>query len=563
MDEKSLAVASETKNKRVLKALVFELNKKEETSPAGQSKALPEDPWSSFGTRIIEPPYDPYVLALLSEQCSEMEPAISAMETNIDRFGQRFVPRFNQDAKMTDVQEIEVKKEKVRLINFFEYANLDVSFTELRAQRRRDFESTGNAYWEVIRSASGDVQGFTHLPSYQMRLGRQVDKVPVRIEQPILELQLDGSVKIVRVTAYKKFRTYAQCADGAVRFFKQFGDRRTFDNETGEPVPEPEAENWKGTGQPMPEEKRANEVIHWYRYSGRSVYGIPRYIGALLSILGERKSEEVNFTTFTNNNVPSMFVAVSNGQLTEQSIQRLVEYTESRKQGDNYSKFVIIEAEGAYEGEDSGQVKIDVKPLSGEQIRDALFQEYSKNNQDRIRRMWRLPPIMVGRSEDYTRATADTSRMLADEQIFAPERESWDSWINRILFPEMGVMYHKFRSNSPNTTDNAQLVDLLARAEKTGGMTPRIARKMLEDILSIDLPPFPEGFDPDVPFSLTMAQAVKNLGDATEPGQTVTALKQLGIMAGPDVGEELVERLLDLRGRIEDQSFRSVMESVE
>ena len=56
------------------------------------------------------------------------------------------------------------------------------------------------------------------------------------------------------------------------------------------------------------------------------------------------------------------------------------------------------------EGEDGGQIKLDIKPLVGSQHKDALFQEYSKNNQDKIRRSFRLPPILVGRADDYTRA---------------------------------------------------------------------------------------------------------------------------------------------------------------
>ena len=156
-----------------------------------------------------------------------------------------------------------------------------------------------------------------------------------------------------------------------------------------------------------------------------------------------------------------------------------------------------------------------------------MFQEYSKNNRDTIRRAFRIPPIFVGSTQDYTRATAESSRRLADEQIFEPERTEFDRLINRIIFPAMGIVYHRFQSNTPNTTDNAQLVRILAGAEKTGGMTPAIARVMIENILGLDLPPFPRDFPQNMPFSLTMAEAVKNKADPTEPGQQVTALKQL------------------------------------
>jgi hypothetical protein len=84
-------------------------------------------------------------------------------------------------------------------------------------------------------------------------------------------------------------------------------------------------------------------------------------------------------------------------------------------------------------------------------------------------------------------------------------------------------------------------VRILGGAEKTGGMTPRIARNMLEEILGMDLPEFPANFPADVPFSLTMAEAVKNTADVTEPGQSVTALKTLSVFKAlmGDEGEDV------------------------
>ncbi len=301
-------------------------------------------------------------------------------------------------------------------------------------------------------------------------------------------------------------------------------------------------------------------MVHLKHYSGRSPYGLPRYVGNLLGIFGDRASEEINYITFKNNNIPSMLILCSNGQLTDGTIDRIESFVESSIQGsDNYSKFLIIEGESdSDDGEDGGQIKLEVTPLTKDQHDDALFQNYSKNNQDKIRRAFRLPPILVGRSDDYTRATAESSRRLADEQVFAPERDEFDAFMNRIIYPVMGIRYHKFKSNSPNTTDNEQLVKILAGAEKTGGMTPAIARFVLADILSQDIADdFPPDFPVNVPFSLTMAEAVKNKAEATEPGQQVTALKTLKAFQGDSVpdfvtGDPVIDHLLAVRKALED-----------
>lgn len=543
-------------NRRAIKATIVGVRKnkvptakqlaQQEAEP-GKSKALGEDPFQALteAGRIIAPPFDMLTLAMLPEHNTELNQCVEAMETNIEGFGYRFVPRVKLDAAPEKLKT-EVEQERVNLDNFFMYASLRESFVCTRRRLRRDLETTGNGYLEVIRNAARKVQGLTHLPAYQMRLGRLEEKQQ-KVDVPILELQPDRSVKVSKIPTWERFRLFAQSRSlqmrrhtaysggYAVRWFKEFGDPRVYNFETGDEV----------TGDKLadfPEEKRANEVIHFKMYSPRSPYGLPRFIGNLLSIFGDRASEEINYVTFRNNNIPSMLLMVSNGQLTQGTIDRIQDFVESQIQGsDNYSKFLIIEAEGMEEGEDASQVKVDAKPLVETQHKDALFQNYSENNQDKVRRSFRLPPILVGRSDNYTRATAETSRKLADEQVFAPERTEFDEFINRRLFPDMGIIYHRFKSNSPNTTDNQELVKILGGAEKTGGMTPRIARLMLEDILGIELPPFAKGFDADSPFSLLMAEAVKNKADPTEPGQQVTALKTLDLiekLTGGDMTED-------------------------
>lgn len=555
---------SNATNKRAIRATVIGLRKRkgdvphpkdlEEGKPEpGQSKALAEDPFEALTAegRLIEPPFDMLTMAMLPEHSSELGQCIEAYEVNIEGFGYRFVPRIRSDVDLTKVDPVimaAMRREKTRLENFFAYCSGRLSWVETRRRVRNDLETTGNGYIEVVRNAAGQIQSLNHLPSYQMRLGGQ-DQEPVKVALPIHELQEDGSIKIVRVPSWERFRRFAQSRSlllrhathvgrYTIRWFKEFGDPRVYDYETGEEL--------KGEDiAKVPPENRANEVIHFKLYSPRSPYGLPRTVGNLLSIFGARAAEEINYVTFRNNNIPSMLVLVSNGQLTEGSIERLESFVESQIVGsDNYSKFLLVEAEAlGEEGEDTGHVKIEVEKLVDQQHKDALFQNYSGNADSRIRRAFRLPPILVGRADDYTRATADTSRRLADEQIFAPERANHDDMINRLLFPDMGIVYHKYKSNSPNTTDNAELVKILGGAEKTGGMTPRIARLMLEDILGQDLPGFPTEFadKADLPFSLLMAEAVQNKADPTEPGQQVTAVKALDFiekLTGGDLGED-------------------------
>jgi len=82
-----------------------------------------------------------------------------------------------------------VNLEKVRLENFFMYCTRE-SFTRFRSKQDRDLEATGNCFLEVVRGAKGNIQGFTHLPSYQMRLAKVEDEQNY-VDRTILELQED------------------------------------------------------------------------------------------------------------------------------------------------------------------------------------------------------------------------------------------------------------------------------------------------------------------------------------------------------------------------------------
>ena len=112
------------------------------------------------------------------------------------------------------------------------------------------------------------------------------------------------------------------------------------------------------------------------------------------------------------------------------------------------------------------------------------------------------------------------SEALTEKYVFNPEREEIDREINKIMLAQ-GIRFWIFKSNSPNVTNDEDLVRILTGAERSGALTPRIARMLLEDILNRDLPGFdnlPEGFSPDVPFSFTLAKLMHSAGAANQNG---------------------------------------------
>jgi PBSX family phage portal protein len=503
------------------------------------SRQLPQDdPWATLvkDGLAIAPPIDPLLLSMLPENNSELNQVVEAMEVNIEGFGQRYIHK-NIPEKLLK-QPLMIKRiaaEKLLLTNFFNNCCIDSAptFKALRRMTRRDLETTGNAWWEIIQDSKGQIRGMEWAPSFSMRV-TPLEKEAVKVKIPRVEITATGLPKLVHVTRYVRFRKYVQIREGKKVYFKELGDPRTMDWRDG---------TYKDD---IAVKHQANPMFHFAIKVARTPYGLPRFIGNLFSIFGSRAAEEINFTTLKNNNIPSMVLMISGGgMLTEGTIKRIEEFVESNIQGQsNYSKFLILEAEPIEEGALPGQadnIKIQIQELTQSQIQDAMFQDYDKNNAEKVRSSYRMPPIFVGRSQDYTRATAETSKRLADEQVFSPEREAFDDIMNTQILPRLGIVLHNFKTNSPNVTENTDLIKMLAAAEKTGGLTPQIARDVMSDVLNEDLGKV-TAIDAEVPFTIQVAEAAKNTAPVNQG--TVAPIKSMD-------GGAVIESLLTLRTDIQ------------
>jgi capsid portal protein len=303
-------------------------------------------------------------------------------------------------------------------------------------------------------------------------------------------------------------------------WFKEAGDPRKLNKCTGE---------YSDSVKP---DEEATALIHHRVYSPYTPYGVPEWIGALFAFFGTREAEELNYNTLRNP-TPSMFIIVENGVLTPGSITRLKEFIEQANRSSSMTKAILLEGEPSDEASPNPQqFRIKVEPLTAMQVKDELYQEFTKNGRDTIRQSFRLPPIFVGRADDYTRATADVSRDIADEQVFAPDRDEDDEQFNRwVTIGSWEAVYWTLKSLNPNITSDETLVKMANALEKSGGMTPRLANMIARDVLNRPAP-LPKEIDPDVPYSLQFARAQGGGGEVTQ---------------------QAVEQMIDMRKRLEDE----------
>lgn len=487
----------------IVKALVVE-------SPTRPSRAYPEkanDDGFRAAADTVPPPFDPEALWGVYERSAILRPCIEAMAVNAGGgFGFRLVPELDLASKDIDREirmslileklsdglkpivtedeirarrvevELEAEIEKARLDIWFKHVAGTISFLELCLKRVRSQEITGNAYWEIVRDRNGEPARINHLPATSIRFTPFEDE-EVEIQTP----QRVSPISFRMFREKRRVRKYVQLAWGqAVVFYKTFGDTRIMSSKTGKFFPSVEAL----TAEEGEKARPATEVYHFDQLStDQTDYGIPRWIGATLAVLGSRECEEANYLFWTNNAIPEVLITVAGGKPADDLQQKLENYLRERKGNEiRWSPFIIKaesggSAAGAMAGSQAGsQPRINVVPLRTGNG-DALGQKYEEMNARKVQQQWRLPDLLVGRSEEANKAQADAARDHAEEQVFIPERQLGDAVMNRILAAK-GVRYWRFEFNGPKMTDPPVLITMLLQVCRMGIITPAEAREI-------------------------------------------------------------------------------------
>lgn len=432
------------------------------------SQKIETDPFLSFyGDGILEPPYNLDWLSKLPEHSNILAQCVEAMEVNIDGFGFTLEPSF--EFKEGDKA---AEKERKTIEHFFEFCNPELPYSQLRRRVRHDLEVLGNAYWEVIRDGKGDIVWLEHIEGQTMRL-TALDREYTEVEYIIRD---NDSNELQKYPSKKRFRRFVQIRDGKKVYFKEFGDPRIINAQTGR------IEVEEGL-------TPATEIIHFKLYCPYSPYGVPRWMGNCLAVMGSRQAEEVNYEYFENNTVPPMALLVA-GKIGDKTVERIEDYINDEMRGrKSFNKFLVIEASpfnaNLPNAKTSG-VSMHFQSLSDAQQKDSLFDNYDKTNREKIRSSFRLPPIFVGLTTDYTRATARESREVAEEQVFGPERADHDFVINRLLFPAMGVKYWTYKSLPPKVNDFDVMSGMLDTFSKCG-LTVKELRDEMSRLLNHSL----------------------------------------------------------------------------
>lgn len=481
--------------------------------------------FGSFTVDSLPAPYDPLFLCKLYEHANSLRQNVDAYKTNIDGFGHVFEPIIelresgaremvadaiylereervrtgteNSLDGMTAPTPEEIDKkieelryrmriEKARVESFFDNCVAEESFISLRRKTREDVEVTGNGYWEVIRNSAGMISQFVHMPSRSVRVAKDKSKL-VAVSQHVRIGTLAYRTEVYK----RRFRRYVQIGGDKPVFFKEYGDTTIVSQTSGK--------EYESGAKLMAEEgmdaREANEVFHFKVHSVRnSAYGVPRWIGNLLSVLGSRSAEEVNLAYFDNKSIPPMAILVSGGRLGDDSVKRIQDFVEINIKGKkNFHKILVIEAEtsaGAIGLQDNAaSMRVEIKQLTDAQLKDGLFRDYDAANMDKVGMGFRLPRLLRGDIRDFNRASAQSALDFAESQVFVPERNDFDFAMNRFVLTALGIKLWRFKSLGPRLSDSQEWGDMIVKLTTAGILTPQDAREISgKKVLSHELP---------------------------------------------------------------------------
>ncbi|MFW6145331.1 MAG: phage portal protein [bacterium] len=476
---------------------------------------------------LIAPPYDPFKLYRIVESSAMLGSCIETMIDNVHGFGYELQYLGDKEHSKDKV----ILNERQNLNDFFKQVNETQSIVRLKKEVGRDYETTGNGYIEVVSYPDGEISTLYRADSRYIRLQVKQDKeIPITVD-------FIRNGRLRRTTIYKRFRRFAMITNtrqDKIKWFKEYGDPRRMCAISGKYEDELEK------GEEIQEE--ASEIIHLKQ--GNDTYGIPRWVGVSSTVLGVRNADYINYDLFENQAIPPLAILVSGGRLTSESIQDIIDVLENRKGVENFHKIAVLEAESGEGGELTDKAtgaKIDFKPLP--QQNDILFANYIETSEKRIRSKFRLPPMHTGQVEDFSRSTSDSSKLIAEEQVFRPERNDFDEAINFTLMKGLGAKNWSFRTTGPRLIEGPELIDAIGKFSRAGALTINSAIKMMNRVLDLDMPTFDESWG-DYPAALVLQLAKQRIPVGMESGFTEMVKnleKTIEKTEDADVAKELAE----------------------
>ncbi|MBV6342441.1 hypothetical protein [Candidatus Magnetobacterium casense] len=471
------------------------------------SRSVFDDPFEGRTINgMIKPRVPSHVLCLMAHTSIILPQIFRALEIGIESFGHHYKPLLvkendkyydPKDPKKGDIASLiadepdPVTGEKYgndmakvldgeieRLERFYDNFATYQSFTDVRMQFRSDKEHVGFWTMEVLRDGRSIPCGGEHVPSYQVRLLVR-DSRPTDVTIP----RVGHNWRWVMDERPYYFRRYVQIRGNAKHYFKQFGDPRNFSYINGKQIADADAAS------------AATEMIFCANYTPGTEYGEPDWLPHMHGIGGVFRAEMENFNFFANKLIPAILLLIMGGaRQGDKAIARLLDAFDECKGENSQNRVVAAQIpSGAAEVTAGGVGKIDspkalVHVLTQIQKQDATFQGYIENHIKRLMSSKRIPPLLLGLSSDYNKATSDAAERMCERWIAKPQRNQFDDLQNKTILPAMYIRFHEFESDGPDLSDMDTVARMIDATGRMGGLSINAVRELANKHLGTRMP---------------------------------------------------------------------------
>jgi PBSX family phage portal protein len=401
------------------------------------SKQIKRDPFAdSYGTQgLVIPPYDQQALTQLPEMNVFHQRCINAKVVDVTGNGWTLI---KNEGEVKDADSASDPNYQ-RLDAFFD--GQWPPFEQALERFNADYESTGNAYFEMTRvggEASGEPKHLLHIPSYTMRV-------------------------------HKSMKKYAQRRGNKTRWFKAVGYEMDVDCNTGQ-------EYSLGTLSPL---KRATEVIHMRQYSSRSdFYGIPEFMGAVGAIDGHVAQRDYNIKFFENFGIPSYAVYITGDYELGDPDEESGEYPIIKAIKDRLSEIpanphvpLVFAIPGA---EADSRIEVKFERLAAE-VKESSFRLYRIDNRDEVIVAHGVPPYRAGvyLTGSLGGNLAEESTKIYMQSTVYPRQEKFAVTITKyVVQMGFGIENWTFKLLRPDTGTRSDDVDEAIKLFDKAALTP-------------------------------------------------------------------------------------------
>jgi len=414
---------------------------------------------------------------------------ITAYKNNVTGYGISI--DYKDEFKQWDEDEHpELVEEYYKVQRILDLISFDCSADMLFGRIVATRERYGIAYIEVVRNMAGEVVELSNI-----RRPGTIDMTNPLNPYVAIKYYYKGE----ELTRYKRFKKYRQSVNGETIYFKEFGDPRIMNINTGE---------YLEKGETLDLQYQANELLAIPL--GDKPYGEVRWIGQVMSMDGARKAENLNSNYFDNGRHTPMMIMIEGGTLSDESYAKLQNYMNEIKGANGQHAFMVLETESKSAVqvagmEDERAPKITVKDLSPMLQKDELFQSYIDNSRRKVQSAFQLPDLYVGYTTDFNRATALTAVETTEKQVFIPLRKELAWIINHVLLAEYNLRYVEISFRAPDVTNPEDQAKILTIVERAGGMTPNEAHRLMATMAGDTAEDF-NGEWAEVPLAVQKAQ---------------------------------------------------------